>query len=85
MADMTHKHYVLISDAIKDGVHNAMKSVFGESYMDNRHTPARIFPVGSVQSIKTSILHNLIESFASKLAYTSDKFDREAFIKNVMG
>lgn len=77
MADMTQKHYKLIEDAINEGIATAMYRL-----VDNANN---IAPNLRGPMLKRTLATCLGEAFASRLAYTHDKFDGELFKRHIAG
>jgi len=78
MADMTARHHKLIEDAINEGVANAVKRICGNLGPNEfcSRTPTYITSVMRIE---------LAQSFASRLAYTHDKFEAEQFKRHITG
>lgn len=72
MADMTHKHHILIADAINRGVLDFYEAMLGNSLFEE-------IPRSQRRLIIKHLHHHLVKSFVATLRYTHDKFDESEF------
>jgi hypothetical protein len=82
MADMTIRHHKLIEDAVNEAIAATVAKVVCTEHGDGQmYERTQVTGTGLLLVLKKELGH----SFATRLAYTHDKFDADEFKRQITG